>query len=60
MSDLIHEYVRYCFDEYERDPRGWITKNPPSVAEFAEQLRLREDSEPGKLLFGFIKKWRKK
>lgn len=33
--DLVGRYVRFIFAEYEEDPRGWITKNPPSVAEFA-------------------------
>lgn len=32
--DLVARYVRFIFAEYEKDPRGWITKNPPSVAEF--------------------------
>ncbi len=31
---LIGRYVHFTFMEYEKDPRGWITKNPPSVAEF--------------------------
>lgn len=48
--DVIHEYVRFCFDEYERNPYGWITKNPPSVAEFEEQLWLREQSLPWNML----------
>lgn len=50
--DIVTLYVRFCFDEYELNPYGWITKNPPSIAEFREQLWLREQSHPDKLLFG--------
>lgn len=49
-DDLITKYVRFCFDEYEKNPYGWITKNPPSVAEFKEQLWLRDQSDPSRLL----------
>lgn len=38
MHDLVKQYVKFTFDEYAKDPRGWITKTPPSVAEFAEML----------------------
>ncbi len=47
MDSLIHRYVRFCFDEYAIDPRGWITKNPPSIAEFAsnyEHARVVRES----------------
>lgn len=57
LKTLVHKYVRFCFDEYEKDPRGWITKNPPSVAEFAEQLLLRDLSFPTYLLFGIGERW---
>ncbi len=34
MDDYIHRYVQFIFKEFEKDPHGWITKNPPSVAEW--------------------------
>lgn len=52
--NILHSYILFVFKEYEKDPRGWITKNPPSVAEYAEQLWLREQSDPIHLLFGRI------
>lgn len=55
--DIVTLYVRFCFDEYELNPYGWITKNPPSIAEFREQLWLREQSHPDKMLFGRGPKW---
>lgn len=40
--DLVSRYVRFIFSEYEKDPRGWITKNPPSVAQFRDEYDLEE------------------
>lgn len=34
VDDYIHRYVQFIFVEYKKDPRGWITKIPPSVAEW--------------------------
>lgn len=39
-DDLIHRYVRFHFAEYEIDPYGWVTKDPYSVAEFANVVGL--------------------
>lgn len=34
MSDLVHKYVRFIFDEYEKDKYGWVTKESITVADF--------------------------
>ena len=35
-DDVIKRYVRFIFSEWEFDKSGWVTKNPPSIAEFEE------------------------
>lgn len=40
MTDLISKYVRFTLEKYEKDPspQGWITKNPPSIADGVSQI----------------------
>lgn len=41
-NDLVHRYVKFVFYVYSLDPYGWITKDPPSIAEY-EAMEIIEE-----------------